>query len=168
MVRLPAAIVALFLSVAPALAASASPAPPASRVTCESIIEPVGSYSWRPKRVVLGVAAVPPAYLPQTFASGTTRWPYWSKAGLVIRADSPPARLAVPPRWRNRVAITWGDAGPASLLRIDACPPSSSLGAWNAYSGGFLLRSRAACVPITFTVGGRSATVRFGVGKRCG
>ena len=36
-----------------------------------------------------------------------------------------------------------------------------------AYSGGFFLRSRAACVPLVFRVGSRSAVVRFGVGRRC-
>jgi len=46
-------------------------------------------------------------------------------------------------------------------------PPSSSLEGWNPYSGGFLLKTQSACVPLTFRVGSRSATVRFGVGKRC-
>jgi len=136
-------------------------------VTCESIIVPVGPVSFRPKRVVLGVAAVPPAYIPQTVSSGVRRWPYWSKSGLVIRADSPPVRVSVPRRWRNRVAITWGNTYIVSALRIASCPPSSSLGVWNPYSGGFYLRSRSACVPLTFRVGNRTATVRFGVGKRC-
>ena len=66
------------------------------------------------------------------------------------------------------MAISWGSAGPASRLVVEPCPPSSSLGGWNPYAGGFYLRSHAACVPLTFTVGRRSATVRFGVGKRCG
>jgi hypothetical protein len=37
-----------------------------------------------------------------------------------------------------------------------------------AYSGGFFLRSPGACLPLTFRVGQRSATVRFGLGRRCG
>jgi hypothetical protein len=41
------------------------------------------------------------------------------------------------------------------------------LGDWNPYVGGFVLRSRAGCVPLEFRVGGRTATVRFGIGKRC-
>jgi hypothetical protein len=120
------------------------------------------------KRVVLGVVAVPAAYIPQTEPTGVARWPYWSKAGLAVRADSPSAVVRVPRAWRSRVAIGWGNAAAASTLRIAPCPPSSSLGEWNPYSGGFSLRSRAACVPLEFHVGGRRAIVRFGVGKRCG
>jgi hypothetical protein len=148
-----------------AATASAAPAP---TVTCESIIEPVGSEGWRPQRVVLGVVAAPPAYIPQTVPSGSRKWPYWSKSGLVVRAGSPPVRISVPPGWRKRVAIGWGNVEAAGALRIASCPPSSSLGDWNPYAGGFLLRSRAACVPLAFEVGGRRAVVRFGVGKRCG
>jgi hypothetical protein len=93
--------------------------------------------------------------------------PYWSKVGLVVRADSPPVIVRVPPLWWDRAAITWGDGGPAAALRFESCPPSSSLGGWNPYAGGFLLKSRSACVPLVFRVGTRTATVRVGVGKRC-
>jgi hypothetical protein len=147
---------------------SATPSAPPT-ATCESIVDPQGSFTWRPRRVVLGVVAVPPAYIPQTQPTGEGRWRFWSKAGLVVRAESPTVLVSVPRRWRNRVAIGWGDAGPTSALRIASCLPSNgSLGEWNPYTGGFHLRSRAACVPLTFHVGGRRAIVRFGVGKRCG
>lgn len=135
-------------------------------VTCASIITPGGSFEWRPKRVVLGVVDVPPAYIPQT-VRGEGRWPYWSKAGLVVRAGSPPVVVRVPSAWWDRVAITWGDGGPAVALRIASCPPSSSLKGWNPYAGGFLLKTRAACVPLMVRVGDRTAIVRFGIGKRC-
>ena len=36
-----------------------------------------------------------------------------------------------------------------------------------AYAGGFFLRSPSVCVPLIFRVGARSATVRFGIGRRC-
>jgi hypothetical protein len=157
-----ALVAAAALSCATASARPGGTAP----VTCQSIIDPVGSYEWRPKRVVLGVVAAPPAYIPQT-VRGEGRWPYWSKVGLVVRADSPPVVVRVPPAWWDRVAITWGDGGPAAALRIASCPSSSSLEGWNPYSGGFLLKTQSACVPLTFRVGSRSATVRFGVGKRC-
>jgi hypothetical protein len=146
--------------------ASSPTSPPT--VSCDSIISPVGPVSWRPKRVVLGMVALPPAYIPQTESAGVKSWPYWSKSGLVIRANSPPVRVSVPRRWRQRAAISWGNADIVSALRIATCPPSSSLGGWNPYSGGFYLRTSSACVPLTFRVGNRSATVRFGVGKRCG
>jgi hypothetical protein len=136
-------------------------------VGCDAIVSPGGSYSWRPKRVVLGVAAVPPAFIPQTGSSGDTKWPYWSKSGLVIRVGSPPVVVSVPPRWRRRAAVTWGSSGPVSSLRIASCPGPGTLDGWNPYTGGFLLHSRSACLPLTFRVGSRSATVRFGVGKRC-
>jgi hypothetical protein len=145
--------------------ASARPAGTAP-VTCASVITPSGSFEWSPQRVVLGVVDVPPAYIPQT-VRGEGRWRYWSKAGLVVRAGSPPVVVRVPPAWWDRVAITWGDGGPAAALRIASCPPSTSLDGWNPYSGGFLLKTRSACVPLVFRVGSRSATVRFGVGKRC-
>ena len=123
-------------------------------------------FTWKPTRVVLGVAAVPPAYIPQTVETGSEPWRYWSKSGLVIKANSPPVDVSVPPRWRARVTIGWGNRN-GSHLRFAPCPPSSALGDWNPYTGGFYLRSRSACVPLTFRVGDRSATVRFGVGKRC-
>lgn len=136
-------------------------------VTCGSIVVPSGTFSWQPKRVVLGVVAVPPAHIPRTAESGSERWPFWSKAGIVVRADSPPITVSVPKAWRQRAAIGWGNIDAAATLRFETCPDSSSLGGWNPYAGGFLLRVRAACVPLTFTVGRRSATARFGVGKRC-
>ncbi len=157
----------VFVVVLAALAPSAASAPPAT-VTCDSIVYPVGEVVWKPKRVVLGVVAVPPVHLPQTVATGDRRWPWWSKSGLVVRADSPPVVVSVPPRWRKRVAIGWGQIDGTSSLRIETCPPLSRPEGWNPYSGGFSLRARAACVPLTFSVAGRSATVRFGVGKRCG
>lgn len=156
-----AALVGLSLTAA---AGATSPRPLVVR--CESIVYPGGVFTWKPERVVLGVAAVPPAFIPQTVATGSPMWPYWSKSGLVIKANSPPVDVIVPRRWRKRVSITWGNRG-GSALRIASCPPSSALGDWNPYTGGFYLRSRAACVPLTFRVGERSATVRFGVGKRC-
>jgi len=74
--------------------------------------------------------------------------------------------VTVPATWRKRVAITWGNnTGIVSALRIAGCPVPPHV--WNAYAGGFYLRSRSACVPLIFRVGGKSATVRFGVGQRC-
>jgi hypothetical protein len=98
--------------------------------------------------------------------TGQKPWAYWHKQGLVIRATGEPVTVTVPKTWRTRVAITWGNRpGIVSSLRIAGCRASANVG--NAYAGGFYLRSPSACVPLTFTVGKRSATVRFGVGKRC-
>ena len=159
-------LLALAVAALALTAATTSAASGPRLVRCESIVQPVGTFSWKPERVVLGVAAVPPAYIPQTAETGAEPWRYWSKSGLVIKANSPPVDVSVPYRWRERVAIGWGDRN-GSHLRFAPCPPSSALGDWNPYTGGFYLRSRAACVPLTFTVARRSTTVRFGVGKRC-
>ncbi len=43
--------------------------------TCDRVVIPGEPVSCRPKRVVLGVVAVPPAYVPQTVDSGDRRWP---------------------------------------------------------------------------------------------
>jgi len=119
-------------------------------------------------RFVLGAVSAPPGYLEQTSPTGERRWRYFSKAGLVIRAGREgPVLVSVPHGWRDRAAIAWGYGGHGvfSSLRIAGCPGRTNQG--YAYSGGFFLRSRAACVPLVFRVGSRSAVVRFGVGRRC-
>jgi hypothetical protein len=117
-------------------------------------------------RVVLGVVAVPPAYLQQVVATRTRAWAYWRKAGLVVRAGAPTLAVSVPKAWRRRAAITWGNnTGVVASLRIAGCDGAQHVG--YAYAGGFFLRASSACVPLTFRVGGRSATVRFGIGRRC-
>jgi hypothetical protein len=118
-------------------------------------------------RVVLDAVSAPPIDL-----SGVVRDPtsapflYWRKAGIAIRASRAAVTVSVPKQWRNRVRIVWGAPGsPATMLRFAPCP--SSVETWNGYAGGFLLRSRSACVPLVFAVGNRRATLRFGVGRRC-
>jgi len=152
--------------VAPGSAGSTarSVAPPT--IECDRIILRVGSGRAGGYRVVLGVISVPPAYRPQVVATGSRRWPYWSKAGLVVRGGSPAVTVRVPRAWRERAAITWGNSGIVSALRLAPCPKGEPK-VWNAYAGGFLLRSRSACVPLIFTVGKRSRTVRFGLARAC-
>ena len=161
-------VLAAALAVACLVVAGSSASIPT--VACSSIIDPDSDSArdWRPTRVVLGVVDVPPAYISQTGSSGGSRWPYWLKSGMVVRADSPPVVVSVAPRWRSRIAIAWGGTSPSASLRFPTCTASSTLDGWNPWAGGFYLKTRAACVPLTFSVGGRSATVRFGVGKRCG
>jgi len=116
-------------------------------------------------RLVLGAVSVPPAYLRQVIATGNRPWRYWHKAGLVVRASGQAVTVSVPRAWRARVAITWGNTGIVHSLRIAGCGHDPSQG--NAYAGGLYLRSTSACVPLVFSVGTRSSTVRFGVGRRC-
>ena len=118
-------------------------------------------------RVVLGVVSVAPAYLPQVTTSPEPTWPYWHKAGLAVWSQAS-VTVDVPTSWRTSAAITWGNnTGAVSALRIAACPTYFGRQGWDAYAGGFYLRSRSACVPLVFRVGRQSATVRFGVGRRC-
>jgi hypothetical protein len=118
-------------------------------------------------RLVLGAVSVPPAVLDRAYPTGTRPWTHFSKAGLVVRASGVSVTVTVPKQWRSRAGIAWGygDKGVFSSLRIGGCHALPSQGF--AFSGGFYLRSRSACVPLVFTLGRRSATVRFGVGRVC-
>jgi len=138
----------------------------APTVPCDDVIlnpesPTVGGY-----RMVLGVVAVPEPYLAQVVRTRNAKWRYWRKAGLVVRATDLPVTVSVPAAWRSRAAITWGNnTGIVSSLRITGCPSPPDV--WNAYAGGFYLRASSACVPLVFRYAGQSATVRFGVGRRC-
>lgn len=162
--------VALFIAALTGVAAHSAPQS-APLVTCSNTAgtEQLGeSYGYR---VVLGIVSVPPAYLKQvgstrTWVSSTGPWRYWHKAGLAIRAGRVPVSVTVPMAWRSRAAITWGDSGIVSSLRLAACPSPPNV--WNSYAGGFYLRTRSACVPLVFRTGSRSTTVMFGLGRRCG
>lgn len=118
-------------------------------------------------RLVLGVVSVPPAYHEQIVRNGSQPWPYFIKAGFVVRASGESVVVSVPEAWRDRAAIAWGYGGKGvfSSLRIAGCRAKPSIGL--AYSGGFYLRSRSACLPLIFRVGNRKATVQFGLGQRC-
>jgi hypothetical protein len=112
------------------------------------------------------VISVPPAHIEQTVPTKSTPWAYWSKAGLIVRADGVPVTVSVAASWRTRAAIVWGNnGGPNSSLTIAGCGTNRRVGL--AYAGGFYLRASSACVPLVFRVATRSATVRFGVGRRC-
>lgn len=138
-------------------------------VPCDEIIldtkfpYPTGGY-----RTVLGVIAVPPAYLKQVVPTRSKPWAYWRKAGLVVRAGSPQVTVTVPRDWRTRASIAWGNGSAGShavSLAIASC--AGPVNAGHAYAGGFYLRSASACVPLIFQVGAQHATVLFGLGKRC-
>jgi hypothetical protein len=117
-------------------------------------------------RQLLGLISVPPAFMRQVVPTGQKPWAYWHKQGLVIGATGITVTVTVPRSWRKRAAMTWGNGvRPVSSLTFEVCGGSPKIG--HAYAGGFLLRSPSACVPLIFTVGRRTATVRFGVGQRC-
>jgi hypothetical protein len=117
-------------------------------------------------RLVLGAVSVPPAYLRQVVPTQNEPWPYWRKAGMVIRAGAGPVTVSVPLVWRRRAAITWGNGGPpGSSVKFPRCEQSATVG--HAYAGGFFLRAPSGCVPLIVRVGQRSSTVRFGIGRHC-
>jgi hypothetical protein len=117
-------------------------------------------------RIVLGVISVPPAYVPEAAApGGAGGWKYSAPADFVVRSEQPPFDLSVPKEWRDRVAISFGGTKPVPALRIPTCPNNGL--PWNAFAVVFSLQERTACVPLTVAVGGKSETVRFGLGERC-
>jgi hypothetical protein len=174
MLRLATVVAAATLALAAiAVGSSRSSVRPLARtVPCSEIIDQTncpyrGSSDPRYRyRSVLGVVSVPPAYISQVVRLRDSAWPYWEKAGLVVRAGRGPVTVSVPSAWRKRASITWGgNTGIVSSLRILRCGSSPRQG--NAYAGGFYLPSRSACLPLVFQAGGHTATVRFGLGRRC-
>jgi hypothetical protein len=153
-------------------AARAASAVPGQTVPCaETIAQTHFPFlgSNRPQyqyRTRLNAVSVPEAYHQQIVPTGERPWAYWRKSGLVVRAGRT-VTIAVPRAWRSRAAIIWGNGGqgPFSSIRLEACPGKPDSGF--AFPGGFYLRSPSACLPLIFTVGNRSAAVRFGLGRRC-
>jgi len=156
------------LALGAAAGSSAWAASSVPTVNCDKAAVTVSSGGHDGYRVVLGVVSVPPAYVPQVVPTHNKYfrpWRFWSKAGLFVRAGTPAVVVSVPKAWQTRAAITWGNAGTVSALRLASCPVQP--GVWNGYPGGFVLRASSACVPLVFRVGQQSTTVRFGVGRRC-
>jgi hypothetical protein len=151
------------------VAAAAVPSSSPSRtVPCvEAIDETVFPSVGGQYRTVLGAVSVPPRFLAQIEDTGEHPWRYWRKAGLVVRTSGQPVTISVPPAWHGRAGIMWGNGGHGVMrsVRIAGCFVSPAVG--YAYAGGFVLRDPSACLPLRFTVGGRTATVRFGLGRRC-
>ena len=138
----------------------AAPLASPQTVGCDAIIQQVGTPGGR---LVLGVLAAPPAHLERAAPNPARPWAYFAKYGIAIRADSPAVLITVPEAWRYRAAIGWGnDIGAVSSLRLLSCP--RQIGAWNAYAGGFYLRSASGCVPLLFNIGRRTATLSFAIG----
>ena len=115
-------------------------------------------------RLVLGAVSVPRAYGRSYPRAGA--WPYFAKGGIVVRSGTS-VTITVPPAWRKRVAISWGNNVHRVFhtIRIAACSRVPKQG--YAYAGGFFLRRPSACAPLVFAVGDRRQTVWFGIGRRC-
>ncbi|MGN6677500.1 MAG: hypothetical protein ACTHKL_06905 [Streptosporangiaceae bacterium] len=128
-------------------------------VGCDQIIQQAGPPSGR---LVLGVLEVPPAHLKGAAPTASRPWAYFAKYGIAVRAYSPAVVITVPKAWRDRAAAGWGNVSGASSLRLAECP--RQLGAWNAYAGGFYLRSASGCVPLVFKIGRHAAALSFAIG----
>ena len=153
-----------------ALAASAGE----RTVSCAEVIDQVrvpylGNRDPRYRaRLALDVVSAPPAEIPQSSRTESRPWTHFSKWGLVVRGGrGADVSVTVPPAWRHRVAISWGNAQSRVFhtLRFPRCGGASARG--NAYAGGFFLRRAADCVPLRFRVGRETALVWFGIVKKC-
>ncbi len=146
--------------------ASGTPTDPQLVVGCDQMLGPTRTPFADGYRRVLGAIAVAPPYIPQVVSTPGERWPYWEKSGMVVLARPTAVTVSVPRAWRRRAAITWGNGLPAvSSIRFAPCPSPPNV--WNAYAGGFFLRSHGACIPLVFQVGHRRALVHFGIDRRC-
>jgi hypothetical protein len=117
-------------------------------------------------QLVLGRIAINPSrsYQPVPVRD-TGRWRYWQKRPILIRANTGPISVSIPPSWRGRAAITYGTAPIGRSLVLISC--QKPRGVWDAYAGGIYLRALAACVPLIFRLGNRSTTVRLNMAGRC-
>jgi hypothetical protein len=121
-----------------------------------------------PAQQVLGAVSAPGKHVPQSSETGQPPWTYFGKWGLVVRGGpGADVVVSVPRAWRNRVAISWGNAQHRVFhtLRFDRCGEDARKG--YAFAGGFYLRRASGCVPLRFTTGGRSRLVWFGIVRRC-
>ena len=136
-------------------------------VPCEAVIGGAQySGTGLDDRTVFEVVYVRSGFRPEAATpSGKKDWPYFADAGLIIRGDAPAVEISIPEEWRDRAGISWGNGKIVPSLSFPSCP-SYAL-PWNAYDGGIYLRTPKACVPLTFTIDGKSATLEFGIGTRC-
>ena len=140
-----------------------------STVGCERVVLRGGPGAEDGFRILLDAVALPGR---RHIAAGAARthdrsWPHFRNAGVAVRGGSQAVVVEVPEGWRDRVAVSWGASPPSSSVHFAACAGRPGR-VWNSYSGGIHLRLAADCVPLYVRVGGRSTTVRVGVGRPCG
>ena len=167
-------LVATALTAASARPAVASVAPGERTVPCEEVIDHVrfpyiGNRDPRFRaRLVLAAVSAPGAFVPQVSPTESRPWSSFAKWGMVVRAGAgAPVTVTVPRAWRDRLAISWGNAqhDVFHTLRFPRCGLDAGTG--NAYAGGFFLRRQSDCVPLRFEVGERRRVLWFGIGRRC-
>jgi len=126
------------------------------------------------------LTALGPVALPTRFALGAVLLPnepdpnarFWAKTGLDIKAGAS-FELVVPPEWRGRLSIAWGNGAPRTTrLQVAACrwmaspSQSSPARAWLGFAGGYWVRNPA-CVSLLVRAGHQTRRVHIGIGAAC-
>lgn len=116
-------------------------------------------------KTVLGKISVQPGYQGAPERTTTGPWQYFQKRPVRIRAGTPQVTVSLPASWRGRAALALGNSAMDGRVLLRSC--SQRYGKWDVYPGGLYLRSVAACVPLTFSIGDRQATVDYSTGRGC-
>ena len=91
----------------------------------------------------------------------------FAKVGLAIKTGVK-FNIIVPPTWRNRMRIGWGNNGYtlATTLQVPGCSYTPDGAKWLVYPGGFWLTA-AACVPLTIETTTGTRSIHVPIGKSC-
>jgi hypothetical protein len=91
----------------------------------------------------------------------------FAKVGIVIKAGVK-FNIIVPPTWRNRMRIGWGNNGYtlATTLQVPGCSSTPDGAKWLVYPGGFWL-TVAACVPLSIETTTGTRSIQVPIGKNC-
>ncbi len=121
----------------------------------------------RGMRVVLGAVALPgrpdESRALQTGRDGAR---LFAKSGLWVRAGSR-FELIVPAEFRDRIAMTWGNAGEGNHGTEMIDPGCHVNGApWVNYVGGYWV-AHPLCAMLTVDSDGRRRRIRIGIGTPC-
>jgi hypothetical protein len=168
--RIPAGILATFLTSVVVAAGSAPAATPRlALVTCDdaggSVVQPSGPlYGSR-------LALSRGSQVRRLSPFPNVRFPYSSSLPLFIRAGGRAFTIEIAAAWHERAGMAWdrrGDAKPkiARGVRVVPCPGGDKLSVWLAYPGGFYV-ARPACVPIVITIGAMRYRTRVPLGRAC-
>jgi hypothetical protein len=146
-----------------AAAAAAAPTAPEQAIGCAEAAD----VRVEGTRILLGAVVLSPGHtLERPPLRGDAPWRWRRPARIAVRDGEVDVAVSVPLGWRDRVAVAWGDSPPAAAVRFARC--AAPVRGWTVYEGGLHLRRRGDCVPLVVRVGGRSTTVRLGVGRACG
>jgi hypothetical protein len=163
----------LFVTIAAVVLLGAADAVASTTATAKRVLAPCAastlhsSFPVAGSRTVLPNAAVPPR---DSAAASVGRvrqgpWRYFLKGAVFLRNGSGPVTATIPPAWRSRVAISWGNDGFGDTVKFTSCPAVVP-GAYG-WTGGFYFNTRGGCVPVIFSSGKTTRRVIFGLGGSC-